>query len=217
MKLFIDSADRELVGPLLATGLFAGVTTNPTLLARAGVTVKDLPAFVTWVREAGATTVFVQAWGSSTEDYLSCAARLLDRCGDVEVKVPATPAGVAAACALEADGTRTLLTGVYNHVQVIPAIAAGATHLAPYLGRMTDAGRDGLGEITRMQTIIERTGAATRILVASIRTPGDLATLAAAGVGDFTIAPRLWGEMLAEPLTDAAVAVFDADVRSLLG
>lgn len=217
MKLFIDSADKALVAPLLGTGLFAGVTTNPTLLVRAGVTIKDLPAFVGWAREAGAATVFVQAWGTSTEDYLSCAVDLRKRCGDVDVKVPATPAGVAAARFLEAAGTRTLLTGIYNHVQVIPAIAAGVQHLAPYLGRMTDAGRDGLGEITKMQTIIERTGAATRILVASIRTPGDLATLAAAGVRDFTIAPRLWWEMLAEPLTDAAVAVFDEDARSLVG
>lgn len=218
MKLFIDSADKALVGPLLSTGLFAGVTTNPTLLARAGVAVKYLPAFVEWAREAGAEMVFVQAWGTSTADYVSCAAQLLQSCGEIEVKIPATPTGVAAARALEATGTRTLLTGIYNHVQVIPAIAAGVHHLAPYLGRMTDAGRDGLSEISKMQTIIDRAGSSTRILVASIRTPGDLATLAAAGVQDFTIAPPLWADILAEPLTDAAVAVFDADVlTSLLG
>jgi len=216
MKLFIDSAERELLDPLLETGLFEGVTTNPTLLARAGVTLKQLPEFVSWARDRGAKTVFVQAWGETAEDYLTCASELLDRCGDVVVKVPATAAGVAAVRSLATGGVRTLLTGVYNHVQVVPAIIAGATYLAPYLGRMNDAGLDGVSEITQMQTVIERTLSETHILVASIRTPDKLADLAMCGVRDFTIAPKLWWEMLSEPLTDAAVGVFDADVRKLM-
>ena len=216
MRLFIDSADREVLEPLLATGLFAGVTTNPTLLARAGVKLKELPELVGWARATGAETVFVQAWGVSVEDYLACAARLVDTCGDVVVKVPATPAGVTAVRSLETGGVRTLLTAVYNHVQVVPAIIAGATYLAPYLGRMNEAGLHGVGEIAQMQTIIDKTHAATRILVASIRTPEQLATLATCGVADFTISPQLWREILSEPLTDAAVGVFDATARELV-
>ena len=216
VRLFIDSAERELVAPLLETGLFCGVTTNPTLLARAGLTVKQLPDFATWAREAGAKTVFVQAWGETFQDYSSCAMELLARCGDIVVKVPATPAGISAVRALESNGIRTLLTGVYNHTQVIPAILAGATYLAPYLGRMNDAGRDGIGEITRMQEIIEASQSNARILVASIRSPHELAQLALVGIRDFTIAPALWHELLVEPLTDAAVRVFDADTRKLM-
>ena len=216
MKLFIDSAERELLEPLLKTGLFAGVTTNPTLLARAGVKLKELPELVTWVRATGAETVFVQAWGVTVEDYLTCAAELVETCGDVVVKVPATPAGVAAVRSLETGGVRTLLTAVYNHVQVVPAIIAGATYLAPYLGRMNDAGLDGVAEITQMQIVIDKAHAAARILVASIRTPDQLAALAMCGVQDFTIAPKLWWELLSEPLTDAAVGVFDANSRELM-
>jgi len=216
MKLFIDSAERELLEPLLKTGLFAGVTTNPTLLARAGVKLKELPELVTWVRATGAETVFVQAWGVTVEDYLTCAVGLVETCGDVVVKVPATPAGVAAVRSLEASGVRTLLTAVYNHVQVVPAIISGATYLAPYLGRMNDAGLDGVAEIAQMQTVIDKARAAARILVASIRTPDQLARLAMCGVQDFTIAPKLWWELLSEPLTDAAVGVFDANARELM-
>ena len=216
MKLFIDSAERRLLEPLLKTGLFAGVTTNPTLLARAGVKLKELPELVSWARATGAETVFVQAWGVTVEDYLTCAAELVETCGDVVVKVPATPAGVAAVRSLETGGVRTLLTAVYNHVQVVPAIIAGATYLAPYLGRMNDAGLDGVEEIAQMQTVIDKAHAAARILVASIRTPDQLARLAMCGVQDFTIAPKLWWELLSEPLTDAAVGVFEADNRELM-
>jgi transaldolase len=109
-----------------------------------------------------------------------------------------------------------LLTAVYNHVQVVPAIIAGATYLAPYLGRMNDAGLDGVAEIAQMQTVIDKARAAARILVASIRTPDQLARLAMCGVQDFTIAPKLWWELLSEPLTDAAVGVFDANARELM-
>lgn len=216
MKLFIDSAQRELLEPLLRTGLFSGVTTNPTLLARAGVKLTELPELVAWMRATGAETVFVQAWGVTVEDYLTCAAELLDTCGDVVVKVPATPAGVAAVRSLESGGVPTLLTAVYNHLQVVPAIIAGATYLAPYLGRMNDAGLDGVAQIAQMQTVINKSHAATRILVASIRTPDQLVRLAGCGVQDFTIAPKLWRELLSDPLTDAAVGVFDADARVLV-
>src|SRR5450756_1497292 len=117
-----------------------------------GHKLRELLELVTWVRATGAETVFVQAWGVTVEDYLTCAAGLVDTCGDVVVKVPATPAGVAAVRSLETGGVRTLLTAVYNHVQVVPAIIAGATYLAPYLGRMNDAGLDGVAEIAQMQT-----------------------------------------------------------------
>jgi len=117
---------------------------------------------------------------------------------------------------LETGGVRTLLTAVYNHVQVVPAIIAGATYLAPYLGRMNDAGLDGVAEITQMQIVIDKAHATARILVASIRTPDQLAELATCGVQDFTIAPKLWQELLSDPLTDAAVGVFEADARELM-
>ena len=160
--------------------------------------------------------MFVQAWGETVEDYSSCARELRARCGEIVVKVPATPAGITAVRALESNGIRTLLTGVYNHTQVVPAILAGATYLAPYLGRINDAGRDGIEEITRMQRVVERSQSSMRLLVASIRSPHELAQLALVGIRDFTIAPALWHELLAEPLTDAAVSVFDADTRTLL-
>ena len=171
---------------------------------------------MTWMRATGAETVFVQAWGATVEDYLTCAALLIDTCGDVVVKVPATPAGLAAVRSLESGDVRTLLTAVYNHRQVVPAIIAGATYLAPYLGRMNDAGLDGVAEIAKMQTVIDKAHATARILVASVRTPDQLARLALCGVQDFTIAPKLWCQLLSEPLTDAAVGVFDADARELM-
>ena len=212
LDLFLDSADLAQVEPLLATGLFAGVTTNPSLLARAGVRSDELPAVVDRMRAAGARTLFVQTWGATTEDLLDNAREIRDRCGDVGIKIPVTPAGIAATRTLADSGVVTLVTAVYNHVQILPAIAAGATFVAPYVGRMTDNGRDGVGEVLTMQRILDAVGAPTRLLVASLRSPADVARLAAGGVDCFTIAPAMWEQLLEEPLTTEAVRVFEDDV-----
>lgn len=215
MRLFIDSAEHDVIAPLLSTGVFAGVTTNPTLLARAGITRHQLPDLVRRLRAAGAETVFVQVWGRTREDYLRCAGELLESCGGVHIKVPVTAAGVAAVSVLERDGVRTLLTGIYNHVQLVPALVAGTSYVAPYLGRMNDAGVDGISEIRRMQSMLDRATTETRLVVASIRSPLELTELARHGVQDFTISPSLWDQMLSEPLTDAAVAVFERDAGGM--
>ena len=96
LDLFLDTADLDAARPLLATGVFSGVTTNPTLLVRAGVTTADLPSLVGDLREAGARTVFVQTWGSTTEEMLRNARQVRETCGDVGVKIPVTHAGIAA-------------------------------------------------------------------------------------------------------------------------
>ena len=212
LDLFLDTADLDAAGPLLTTGVFAGVTTNPTLLARAGVTTAGLPALVAALREAGARTVFVQTWGATAEEMLRHARDIREVCGDVGVKIPANAAGITATRTLADQGVTTLVTAVYNHVQVLPAIAAGASFVAPYVGRMTDSGRDGVGEVLRMQRIIDRLAAPTRLLVASLRTAADVARLAEGGVDCFTVAPPMWEQLLAEPLTTEAVRVFDDDV-----
>ncbi|WP_052436947.1 transaldolase family protein [Georgenia sp. SUBG003] len=216
LDLFLDTADLDAARPLLATGVFAGVTTNPTLLARAGVTTAGLPELVDRLREAGAGTLFVQTWGATTEEMLRHAREVREASGDVGIKIPANAAGIATTRTLADQGVTTLVTAVYNHVQVLPAIAAGATFVAPYVGRMTDNGRDGVGEVLMMQRIIDGLGSPTRLLVASLRAAGDVARLAEGGVDCFTIAPPMWEQLLAEPLTTEAVRVFDDDVARTL-
>jgi len=209
LDLYVDCADRALAEPLLRSGCFSGLTTNPTLLQAAGVRRQDLGELVDWAVVAGARTVFLQSWGATADVILTHARELRALGGSVVVKVPVTEAGMQAAAVLESEGTPVLVTAVYNSAQVLPAMAVGASYIAPYFGRMCDAGRDGLQEIGRMHQAICAAGSTTRILVASLREPSDALALAAIGVRDLTMAPASWSKFFTDPLTEAAVEIFE--------
>lgn len=209
IRFYLDSAQREDVEPWLRTGLIEGLTTNPTLLQSSGVRNDELGTLVAWATAAGARTVFVQSWGDGAAE-LARRGRQLAGLGDaVVVKIPATADGLAATARLTAEGIPVLVTAVYTAAQVLPAIAAGATYLAPYLGRMNDAGRDGAGEIAAMQRVVRASGSPLRLLVASLRSPSDALRLAEVGVRDFTTAPGVFARFFEDELTAAAVAAFE--------
>lgn len=207
MALYIDSADRDLIAEVWASGVFAGVTTNPTILDRAGLGLQDVPRLYEWLRDLGVRTVYVQVLGRTRDEMLRHADALRS-IGPVTVKVPATAEGYAAARTLVEQGVPVLLTAVYHPVQALMARDLGIQGVAPYVGRMTDAGRDGVGSVTAMQQAIG--SETTRILAASLRSADDVARLAAAGVPDFTLGGELARAVLDDELTRAAVADFEA-------
>lgn len=207
MRLYLDTADRKLAEPLLATGLFAGLTTNPVILARAGCTVADIPAIHGWARAAGAREIFFQAWGPDTTTLVRRGLQLRELGDDVVVKVPASLAGSAACADLARRGLPTLLTAVYDPASALVAAAAGATYLAPYLGKLNEAGRDGLAAVESMQAALA--GTTTRILLASLRDTASLVATARFGVEHFTMAPAIAQALFADPLTAEAVQGFE--------
>lgn len=207
MALYIDAADRQLIEELWGSGVFAGVTTNPTILDRAGLGQRDVPDLYTWLTDLGVGTVYVQVVGRSRDEMLR-SAETLRALGPLTVKVPATAAGFSAAGALVRDGAQVLLTAVYSPVQALMARDCGIQGVAPYVGRMTDAGRFGVESVVAMQQAIGTEP--TRILAASLRTADDIARLAAAGVPDFTLGGPLARSVLDDELTRAAVDEFEA-------
>lgn len=215
LNLYLDPAERSVAEPLLRSGCFTGLTTNPTLLHAAGIRRHDLGGMIDWARAAGAKAVFVQSWGTTQQELVSHGQKLCALGGEVVIKVPATAVGITAAAALEDLGTPVLVTAVCNAAQCLPAMAVGASYVAPYLGRMNDAGRNGIQEIARMQRSITAVGSGTRILVASLREPSDALTLAELGVRDFTFAPAAWSAFFTDPLTDEAVNVFEQASHAL--
>jgi TalC/MipB family fructose-6-phosphate aldolase len=213
VRLYLDTADRAAAEDLLHTGLFAGLTTNPTILQRSGLGVADAPEIYEWAVAAGAREVFFQAWGEDADTLVERGQRLRELGPEVVAKVPASRAGAAACARLAAHGVPTLLTAVYAPGQVLVAAAAGATYIAPYLGRLNDAGRDGLAEVTAMQEVLAATGASTKILLASIRDVPSMVALARRGIDCFTIGPPVAEAFFAEHLTAAAVAAFEDAAR----
>lgn len=215
MRLYLDTADRAAAEDLLSTGLFTGVTTNPTVLQRSGLGVGDAPGIYAWAVAAGAKEVFFQAWGEDTATLVQRGEELRSLGDEVVVKVVASRAGAAACAQLSAHGVPTLLTAVYAPGQAIVAAAAGATYIAPYLGRLDDAGRDGIAEVTAMQEVLRATGSTTRILLASIRDVPSMVTLARRGVDCFTMGPDVAEGFFTEHLTAAAVQDFEDAVRTM--
>lgn len=207
-RLYVDSADVERVGALLASGVVRGVTTNPTILERGGRTAAEIPELYTrWVAE-GAQEVFFQTWGGDAASFLRNAETIRTLGDRVAVKVPATAAGFAAASALVRDGATVLVTAVYSVAQALAAASIGAQYIAPYLGRLRDAGLDGDTLITRMQAVCVDSD--TNVLAASLRSADDIVALREAGVPYFTAAPDVIEQMLFHPVSDSSAAEFDA-------
>ena len=213
MELYLDTADRAAAEDLLATGLFAGVTTNPTILRRAGLGVADIPDVHRWATAAGARKVFFQAWGEDTPTLTRRGSELRDLGDEVVVKLVASRAGTAACAVLAAAGVPTLLTAVYDPGQAIVAAAARATYIAPYLRRLAAAGRDGTGDVLAMHELLTATGSPTKVLLASIPDVPAMVTLARHGIDCFTMAPAVAEQFFADELTAQAVATFEDAAR----
>ena len=212
-RLFLDSASVGEWQDLLPTGLFYGVTTNPTILERDGVPC-DVKSVSSLARRAledyGCRQVMVQAWGGTAEAYVRSSLKVLDRveAGDhVIVKLPLTREGIVAAHELR-DEAHLCMTACYAREQVVVANALDADYLAPYLGRMTDAGLDGLGECVKMQAALEGSRAHTRLLVASLRRASTVFDVVARGA-DATFSPAVARDFLSFERTDKAAAAFE--------
>jgi transaldolase len=216
LRLFLDTADRAAWARWLPTGLFHGITTNPTILQRAGLKCR-LPVLTELVRDAlrhDIAEVMVQTWGRDTDKLVANGRALAALDARVVVKVPLTLAGMNAVKALHQAGVRTTLTAVYATHQALTAAAAGADYVAPYFGRIGDAGRDALAEVRTMQAILAASGGQTRLLVASIRRATDLAAMAASGINTFTFSPAVAEELFADAETEAAAESFEVAAES---
>lgn len=220
LRLFLDSADPAAWAEWLPSGLFHGVTTNPTLLLRAGVPC-DLKAIAALAHQAlalGCREVHGQAWGRDAAELEDCGRQLAALApGQLVVKLPVTRAGALAAARLIQAGQPVTFTACYEAPQVLVAAALGARYIAPYLGRIDDQGRDGQGELVAMQRCLRGTRSKVRLLVASLRNAKTLSHLAAEGLDTFTISPAVAAELFASSDTEEAAEQFERDARGPMG
>ena len=211
--LYLDSADITELRACLPHPVIHGVTTNPTLLKRAGVSRAALPDLLAELLSLGAKQVQAQVQSADVAGMLADADALLRSFGkgQLVIKIPATRAGFQAGAQLSARGVPVTYTAVYAAEQAHFAAQLGAAYAAPYLGRLQDAGVDGLALIGQMQRLVAACGAATRLLVASVRSRDAYLSLLDLGVGSITIPPRLFPELMDHEATRAAERGFLAD------
>lgn len=218
MRILVDSADLAAIRDALETGFVAGVTTNPTLLRRAGVPAAAVTDLARSILAAGADELHLQATADDVTGLVAEARRLvaIDP-ARIRIKLVATPDGYRAARTLVAEHIGVTLTGVYTVRQALVADSVGARSIAVYLGRLRDAGQDPLALVGSMQALLDAQASGVDILAASIREPGELVDLALLGVASATVAPPVLHRMLESDATAAAAAAFAEDAEAIAG
>ncbi|MEL6157652.1 MAG: transaldolase family protein [Cyanobacteria bacterium J06623_5] len=218
LRFYLDTAEVSAWEAWLPTGLFYGITCNPLLLARASVAceLETLKRLAKKAFDLGAQEVHLQAWGESASDLLNIGELLGEIDRRVVVKFPATQQGTTAAASLIRSGIPVTLTAIYAARQVLIAAAIGASYVAPYLGRMNDAGRAGRREVATMQQMLNGVGSQTRVLTASIREIEDISVLSAQGVNTFTFSEKIARAFFEVPATLEATAEFERAAKKAL-
>jgi transaldolase len=218
MDLFLDSADEGVWVDLMPTGLFRGITTNPLLAQRAGLHYPQIDWFkkAARARDLGAQELHGQVFGP-VESYVDWIGTLYDagRSAGIRTvaKVPLTESAIRAMPQIKKLGGAVLMTAAYHPKQLCVAIALGADYIAPYFGRMADAGLPATEYLTQMHDISAANNHVTRILVASLRNAEQVTELAACGLDCFTLSPSVAAEFLADKNTQEAAAAFEAAAK----
>ena len=208
MKFFADTAEIAEIRDLAATGLLDGVTTNPSLVHKAG---RD---FVEVVREIAAVVsgpVSAEVVALDYDGMMSEAEVLRSIADNIAVKVPLTENGLKACKALTGDGTMVNVTLCFSAAQALLAAKAGATFISPFVGRLDDVGASGMELISDIRMIYDNYDYETQILVASVRNPMHVVEAAKIGADVMTAPPKIIHQLFKHPLTDAGLAAFLKD------
>jgi transaldolase len=208
MKFFVDTADVAEIRDLNETGLLDGVTTNPSLIMKAGkpihVVIKEICDIVEG--EVSAEVAAVDFAGMMQEGQkLAAIAK------NVAVKVPLTWDGLKACRALRQLGHKVNVTLCFSANQALLAAKAGATFISPFIGRLDDTNIDGMELIGEIRTIYDNYNFDTQILAASIRSPNHVKQAALAGADVATVPAAVLKSLVKHPLTDKGLEQFLAD------
>ena len=211
MRIFIDSADAAELKALAETGLVDGVTTNPSLVAKAG---RDFFETLKEICAAVPGPVSAEVVAQDYETMLAEGRKLRGVADNIVVKVPLTRDGLRACKTLEEQGHPVNVTLCFSAVQALLAAKAGATFISPFLGRLDDNGQDGMELIREIRAIYDNYDFQTQILAASIRSAAHVRDAALAGADCATIPPAVFKALYKHNLTDAGLEAFLKDWRS---
>ncbi|MDR1876719.1 MAG: fructose-6-phosphate aldolase [Flavobacteriaceae bacterium] len=216
MKFFIDTADLEQIKTAQELGILDGVTTNPSIMAKVGITGKDnIHAHYKAICEIVDGDVSAEVLSTDYEGIIREGEELAKIDKQITVKVPMIYEGIRAIKYFSNQGIKTNCTLVFSTGQAILAAKAGATYVSPFLGRLDDISTDGLNLIEEIRTVYDNYGYKTQILAASVRSPMHIINCAKIGADVITspLAPIL--NLLKHPLTDAGLAQFIEDAKKL--
>jgi transaldolase len=211
MKLFVDTGRIEEVRKAAEWGIVDGVTTNPSLIAQAGRGFKETVLEICSILPHG--SISAEVVGTTVEDILREGREIASWSSNIVVKVPMTPAGIAATRQLTREGIRVNMTLVFSPAQALLAAKAGATYISVFVGRVDDVSSEGMRTIEDAVQIVENYGFDSEVLVASIRHPMHVVEAARLGAHIATMPFKVMEQLFQHPLTDIGLQRFLDDWR----
>ena len=208
MKIFLDSADIREITALYDTGFVDGVTTNPSLIAKSGRNILDTIAEICRLVDG---PVSAEVAATDFQTMLAEGRKLASIAPNVTVKVPLNRDGLMTCRALSDAGTDVNVTLCFTAGQALLAAKAGAKFISPFVGRLDDIGRDGMGLIEEICSIYADYDYQTEVLVASVRSTQHVVDAALMGADVVTLPPKILTALYKHPLTDSGLDAFLKD------
>lgn len=212
MKIFIDSGDLGEIKEAAAMGAIDGVTTNPSLLAKAGV---PRGKAITQICEVVDGPVSAEVLATDTDGILKEGRELAKIHPNVVVKVPLIVDGLKATRVFSAEGIKTNVTLCFSASQGLLAAKAGATYISPFVGRIDDLSEEGMNLIEQLVTIYSNYDFDTQVLVASVRHPVHFVQAAMLGADVATVPFKVIQQLAKHPLTDIGLHRFLEDAKKI--
>ena len=214
MKIFLDTAETDLIHQYFATGLIDGITTNPSLIRKSGKNPEDV---YDDLKDLGVRDISMEVVGNAKEMYTE-GKRLAKKFGDCcTVKVPCTPDGLLACRNLSREVIKVNVTLIFSQVQAILAAKAGATYVSPFVGRVDDNSFGGLCLVKDIAAVYSKQNwGKTEVLAASLRGVRDVGRAFEYGANVVTMPPNVFAGMYKHILTDKGLELFDRDQAEVL-
>jgi len=208
MQFFIDTANLAEIKAAMDMGLVDGVTTNPSLMSKEAADWRDIAKEICRLVPG---PVSLEVIALDAEGMVREAKDLVQYGPNVVVKVPMTAEGLKAVRILKSMDIETNVTLIFSAAQALLAAKAGAAYVSPFLGRLDDAGQDGMELVNQILTIFENYGFTTQIIAASVRSPLHVLDAAMAGAHIATVPHKILTQLISHPLTDKGIAAFLKD------
>ena len=212
MKIFLDTADTNVIEKYFSTGLVDGVTTNPTLIMKSGKNPEDV---YQKIKDIGVQDISMEVVGSDLEMYDE-GIRLYEKFGSVAtIKVPCTREGLIVCKRLSDQGIKVNVTLIFCAAQAVLAAKAGATYVSPFVGRLDDQSVAGLEGVRSITGLYQIHGIRTQVLSASIRSVQRAVRSWYNGAQVVTMPPKVFDQMYDHILTDKGLEIFDNDWKQV--
>ena len=210
MKFFVDTANIEEISELSEMGIVDGVTTNPSLIYKSG---RDFKEVIKAISRIVSGPISAEVTSLDKNEMVDQGLELSKIANNIVIKVPLTEHGLIACKNLSKKSIKVNVTLCFSSSQALIAAKMGATYISPFIGRLDDISNEGLNLIEEIITIYNNypDRLSTEVLVASIRSPLQVAQVAQMGADVATIPPNIIKQMIKHPLTDIGLNSFMED------